>query len=295
MGSNRLLVVDAYSKYPCIHPTTSTSTSATIKLLEEDCAHFGYPHTLVSDNATTFTSDEFQLWCTERGIVHLTGALYHPATNGAAERLVQSFKQALRKSTHPPGVALKEFLIQYRRTPLPTGFSYSELLNGRQIRTKIDTVLPSPAHIAQGKQNVKSLVREYKIGDTCYALYCGPRRDKNPRLVPAVVTKRLGPRSVNVKVVPKGPVWRRHIEQLQPRYETKEDADPGVDYQHDSLLDNNYPAVEQAMMDTNVNAPKPSINHDKHYRVHNDNREQYGPQNPRRSSRARKSKMMFSY
>ncbi|XP_033115749.1 uncharacterized protein K02A2.6-like, partial [Anneissia japonica] len=36
MGSNWLLVVDAYSKYPCIHPTTSISTSATIKLLEED-------------------------------------------------------------------------------------------------------------------------------------------------------------------------------------------------------------------------------------------------------------------
>ena len=36
--------------------------------------------------------------------------------------------------------------------PLSTGFSPSEFLNGRQIRTKIDTLLPSPAHTAQGKQ-----------------------------------------------------------------------------------------------------------------------------------------------
>ena len=121
-------------------------------LLEQDLAHFGYPHALVTDNATAFTSEEFQSWCQERGITHLTGAPYHPATNGAAERLVQTFKQALKKSEQPPRHALQEFLIQYRRTPTSNGFSPSEMLNGRQIRTKIDTLLPSPAHIAQGKQ-----------------------------------------------------------------------------------------------------------------------------------------------
>ena len=102
--------------------------------LEQDFAHFGYPHTIVSDNATTFTSEEFQEFCNERGIYHLTGAPYHPATNGSAERLVQSFKQSLKKSFLPPKEAVQEFLLQYRRTPLPTGYSPSELLNGRQIR-----------------------------------------------------------------------------------------------------------------------------------------------------------------
>nr|KAG5685748.1 hypothetical protein BaRGS_011066 [Batillaria attramentaria] len=70
MGTNWLVITDAYSKYPCIHPTSSTSTRATLDLLEEDFAHFGYPHTLVSDNATTFVSEEFQSWCKERGITH---------------------------------------------------------------------------------------------------------------------------------------------------------------------------------------------------------------------------------
>ena len=152
MGSNWLIVTDAYSKYPCIHQTSSTSTKATTTLLEEDFAHFGYPHTIVSDNATTFSSAEFQEWCHYRGIKHLTGAPYHPATNGAAERLVQSFKQFMKKSKLPPRPALQEFLMQYRRTPLNTGFSPSQLLNGRQIRTKIDSLLPSPAHIAQERQ-----------------------------------------------------------------------------------------------------------------------------------------------
>ena len=132
------MITDAYSKYPCIHPTSSTSTRATLDLLEEDFAHFGFPHTLVTDNAPTFTSEEFQHWCKERGITHLTGAPCHPATNGAAERLVQTFKQALRKSSLPPKRALQEFPMQYRRTPTSCGFSPSELLNSRQLRTRID-------------------------------------------------------------------------------------------------------------------------------------------------------------
>eukprot|EP00106_Octopus_bimaculoides_P000740 XP_014768182.1 PREDICTED: uncharacterized protein K02A2.6-like [Octopus bimaculoides] len=153
MGRDWLVITDAYSKYPCIHPTSSTSSKATLNLLEEDFAHFGFPHTLVTYNAPTFTSEEFQSWCKERGITHLTGAPYHPATNGAAERLVQTFKQALRKFSLPPTRALQEFLMQYRRTPTSCGFSPSELLNHRQIRTRIDSLLPSPAHIAQGKQS----------------------------------------------------------------------------------------------------------------------------------------------
>ena len=96
LGQNWLVLVDAYSKYSCIHPTSSISRKATIDLLEENFAHFGYPHTIVSDNATCFASDEF--YCKERNIIHLTGAPYHPATNGVAERLIQTFKQALRKS-----------------------------------------------------------------------------------------------------------------------------------------------------------------------------------------------------
>ncbi|KAL5489033.1 hypothetical protein EMCRGX_G018077 [Ephydatia muelleri] len=139
--------------------------------------------------------------------------------------------------------ALQEFLMQFRRTPLSSGYSPSELLNGRQIRSKIDTLLPSPAHIAQGKQareaiksqlqeddsapSVNKLTYSFPGGAPCYALYYGPIRDKDPRWVPAIVIKVFGPRSVNVRVFPKGLIWRRHIEQLQPRYGAQEDVDPG--------------------------------------------------------------------
>ena len=98
-------------------------------------------------------SQEFQAWCKQRGIIHLTGAPYHSATNGAAERLIQSFKQALRKSSLPPKEALQEFLTQYSRIPFSSGLSPNELLNGRQIRNKIDTFVPSVPHLLQGIQS----------------------------------------------------------------------------------------------------------------------------------------------
>ena len=240
LGRNWLVLVDAYSKYPCIHPTTSTSSKSTTAILEQEFAHFGYPHTLVTDNATTFMSQEFQAWCKQRGIVHLTGAPYHPATNGAAERLIQSFKQALRKSSLPPKEALQEFLMQYRRIPFASGLSPSELLNGRRIRTKIDTLVPSIPHLLQGRQSrqaskhsnakdsevVSKVKHHYSLGDPCYALYFGPRRDRDPRWVPAIVTKVHGTRSVNVRVIPRGPTWRRHLDQLRPRYGSDQDDDP---------------------------------------------------------------------
>jgi len=125
---------------------------STIKLLQEDFAHFGFPHTVVTDCAAIFKSEEFQEFYKENGIVHLIGAPYHPATNSAAERLIQTFKHALKKSTKAPEDALQDFLRNIQRTPLSNGYSPRELLNGRQIRTKIDTPLPSPAHTVQDKQ-----------------------------------------------------------------------------------------------------------------------------------------------
>ena len=119
LGTNWLLITDAYSKYPCIHPTTSTSTKTTTDLLAIDFAHFGYPNTFVTDNATTFTMEEYQVWCQERGIP------YHPATNGAAERLLQTFKHAMVVFTHTTeGAARIPYAVS--SNTLSLGYSPSE-------------------------------------------------------------------------------------------------------------------------------------------------------------------------
>ena len=234
-----MVLNDAYSKYSIIHQTISTSSKATIQVLEEDFAHFGFPHTIVSDNGTSFSSGEFQSWCQEHGITHLAGAPYHPATNWAKERLVQSFKKPLRKSSLLPKSALQEFLMMYWRTPLASGLSPSEILNGRQIRSLIDILKPSPVHIAQERQSqttsaettssssVAKVLHSYKAGTPVYAAYYGRRNVKDLRLVPAIVKKPLGARTILVHVCLRGLVWKRHIEQLRPRYGADQDADPG--------------------------------------------------------------------
>ena len=293
LGRNWLVLVDAYSKYPCIHPTTSTSSKSTTAILEQEFAHFGYPHTLVTDNATTFMSQEFQAWCKQQGIVHLTGAPYHPATNGAAERLIQSFKQALRKSSLPPKEALQEFLMQYRRIPFASGLSPSELLNGRRICTKIDTLVPSIPHLLQGRQSkqaskhsnaedsevVSKVEHHYSLGDPCYALYFGPRRDRDPRWVPAIVTKVHGTRSVNVRVIPRGPTWRRHLDQLRPRYGSDQDDDP-------CEIPTSVLSTETLPAGTDHASSSSSINQRNNPRL--PIRDEYGRHNPRRSARTKR-------
>ena len=304
MGRNWLVVVDAFSKYPCIHETSTTSSKSTAALLEEDFSHFGYPHTIVTDNATTFMSQEFQAWCKARGIIHLSGAPYHPATNGTAERLVQSFKQALRKSSAPPKEALQEFLIQYRRTPLSSGYSPSELLNGRQIRTKLDSLIPSPAHIFQGQQSkeatksqlkernhtVSNIAYQYTVGSPCYALYCGPRRDKDPRWVPAIVTKVLGTRTMNIHVVPRGPTWRRHIEQLRPRFDADEDSEPGDSPPAPMNTDRVEIPQPSPICDPD---PNPGTGQASNKNPRLPRGTNFGMNNPRRSSRPRKRPLKY--
>ena len=57
----------------------------------------------------------------------------------------------------------------------------------------------------QNAEMLRSVTSSYEVGDPCYALYYGPQHSHQPRWVPAIVTKRHGTRSVNVRVLPRGP------------------------------------------------------------------------------------------
>ena len=114
-GRMYLLLVDAFSKWPEIVEMKSTSAEDTIDELRAIFARFGLPEQIVSDNGPQFTSEAFQKFTSRNGIRHVTGAPYHPATNGIAERLVRSFKRAMKADTSARShrTKLSRFLLEY--------------------------------------------------------------------------------------------------------------------------------------------------------------------------------------
>ena len=60
-------------------------------------ATHGLPGTLVTDNGAQFTSLEFESFLSNNGIRRVKTSPYHPASNGIAERVVQVFKEAMKK------------------------------------------------------------------------------------------------------------------------------------------------------------------------------------------------------
>lgn len=143
-GNYFLIIVDAYSKWPEVFHMKSTTTNATLEKLRECCARFGLPYTIVSDNGPQFTSTEFNSFTKENGIRHILTAPYHPASNGQAERYVQTVKNALKASVNS-GLSittqLSNFLLQYRRAPhSTTGTSPASSILKNEPRTRLDLV-----------------------------------------------------------------------------------------------------------------------------------------------------------
>lgn len=140
LGRSFLIAVDAYSKWPEIVEMSSTSAAQTITVLHQIFVTHGIPEQLVSDNGPQFTSSEFAEFCKANGVKHIRVSPYHPASNGVAERMVQTFKQSMKK-TAKDGASLQQrlsnFLLTYRTTSqATTNVAPCELLMGRALRTR---------------------------------------------------------------------------------------------------------------------------------------------------------------
>ena len=144
-GQLMLVVVDACTKWMDVHVTTRSTADVTVEELRKSFSCWGLPKVIVTDNATCFTSPTFESFCAQNGIRHLFTAPLSPKSNGLAERAVQTVKQGLRKQ-HGGSVQsrITRFLFAYRTSPHSvTRHTPAELMMGRQLRTRLDCVLPN--------------------------------------------------------------------------------------------------------------------------------------------------------
>ena len=140
------------------------------------------------DNGPQFIASEFVDFLKQNGVKQTLAAPYHPSSNGAAERTVQTLTEALQKEAErvrrdAPKRSLKHqlanCLFQYRNTPHSvTGVTPAELFLKCNPRTKFSVLKPNmEMHIQnqQGKlqQHDKSNAIQYsnKIKSLCLKLF----------------------------------------------------------------------------------------------------------------------------
>ena len=168
-GSDYLVIVDYFSRYPEVIQMRSTTSQAVIKALKSVFARHGIPETLRSDNGPQFATGEFAGFAEGYQFSHITSSPHYPASNGQAERAVQAVKRLLRKADDPH-IAL----LSYRATQLPwCGRSPAELLMGRNIRSTLPqargSLAPQWPYLGEFRQANEKFKRQQKEDyDRCH-------------------------------------------------------------------------------------------------------------------------------
>lgn len=247
-GSEFLLCVDYFSKYPEIYKLTETTSRGVINAMKSVFARHGIPDIVISDNGPQYASAEFRAFSESWDFQHLTSSPNHPQSNGQAERTVQTIKNMLKKSecsNSDPYIAL----LEYRNTPLEgIGLSPAQLLMGRRLKSKLpaSTSLLTTGTSSEVCKKLKDRQQTQKMYYDQQArllpdLQTGERvrMQRGETWQPAVVEKEHElPRSYIVRT-PEGGLYRRNRKHLKKTNEKETDA-----YQHsatETSADMQYP------------------------------------------------------
>ena len=222
-GHMVLVLVDAHSKWIEAHVMSAITSTLTIQCLRRIFATFGLPEVIVTDNGPSLVSEEFEAWLKRNGIRHKTSPPYHPATNGLAERAVQTVKRGVKKmKSGTLSDKIARFLFAYRNTPhSTTGVSPAELLMGRKLRSPLDLLKPDLHFRVEGRQEKQkqyhdksSRQRSFAIGDLVFVNNFS--RSSADLWLPGQVIVATGPRAFQVKIFD-GRIVRRHVDHMRIR------------------------------------------------------------------------------
>lgn len=199
-----VIIRDAYSKWPEVIDMHKCTRAP--KVIEE------FKKILVSRY--------FQDFVNRNGIKHSFTAPHHPATNGAVENFVETFKDKVDKTVKSGkslDYAVNLFLFDYRTSEhCTTGRTPAYMVYKRELRTRFDLLKPDVHSDVSGKQlaqvpakgsnrNVGS-----RIGDTVMVDDFSARDDKR---IEGKIIQKLSPVTYRVEIAP-GKIWERHIDQI---------------------------------------------------------------------------------
>ncbi|BHF84810.1 hypothetical protein SprV_0902796200 [Sparganum proliferum] len=211
VGGHQFTTLDLKHAYNQVVLDTESRDATTINM-----------HRVVSDNGPAFTSAEFKDFMEKNGIRHLTTAPYHAASNGLAERAVQTIRHGLAKQTEADlATKLSRFLFSYRITPNDsTGASPAELMFKRQLRTRLDLLNTSTHDAVIAKQtkmkaryDVNTRPRVVAPNENVYT-----RLEHETNWCPAVVRTSEG--QIVELELEDGRIVRRHLDQVRSRTDT---------------------------------------------------------------------------
>ena len=226
LGKMFLVLTDAYSKWMGIYSMSDIKAVTLIDALRISFATHGLPYIIVSDNGSSFTSKEFKTLFIKIE-QNITTALYHPSSNGAAKRAVQTFKSAMGKiAAESSNVSIKtlisRFLFSYRNTQhTQTGKVPSELLFNRKVNTRLSLLKFNRSIVNDEEKIAKSEVlkplRIFHLGDQVWS--CNYRR--GDKWIKGTIISKVG--TVMYKEKCCNEIYETHIDQLRfcPDIETE--------------------------------------------------------------------------
>lgn len=236
-GFQFLIVVDSHSKWVEIFKTKTATSDFVIGRLREIFCRFGLVNTLVSDNGSQFTSEEFKHFVQANGVNHVLTAPGHPATNGQAENFVKTFKKSILASLNENksgelDTILNRFLADYRSSKhCVTNESPYKVMFGREMRTRFTLLKPPLVKERIIESQAKSINnfkgnREvvFDRGDNVLIRdYSNPNKATWSK---ATIERVIGPRSYGCIISRNNRYIKRHVDQL--RSDLNEQRSAGV-------------------------------------------------------------------
>lgn len=296
-GKMILVVIDAHSKWIEAIPVTSANAVNTVAELRRVFATHGLPAEIVSDNGTPFVNELFQEFTVKNNISHIRVAPYHPASNGMAERAVQTVKQGLAALNEGTlDTRLARFLLTYRRLPqTTTGKAPSELLMGRLLHSRVDKIYPDPSARVHQKQremkaqhDIHAKARDFAVGEEVYVSMLGKG------WVEGEISAKTAALSYVVQLED-GRKIKRHIDHIRKRWDIRQSV-PLLDEELGGLASTRQPQVSVDIPETTVSMRDPTDDSPQVLEPESEEQPREDLQKrPRQSSRSRRAPCRYGW